>query len=759
MFLELHKEGLAYQSEALVNWDPIDRTVLANEQVNSDGFSWRSGAKVEQRQLKQWFIGITGYAERLLADLKALEEDHRWPHNVIAMQRNWLGKSEGANVRFRLRFNEDMETYRRGKDVQVFTTRLDTLFGVQYIALSIEHPLVRSLATANVALQSFVSQVKDLEVDTKIGFRLPGVVAQNPLSSIAGEQDIFGNLPVYAAPYVRSDYGSGAVMGVPAHDARDFAFWKQNTSDDPRPVVVAEGSTSASLGRDTAFTELGYLTSQCGIYAGLDSKTASEHMCSDLVAKDAALAEAATKWRLRDWLISRQRYWGCPIPIIHCEVCGPVPVPDQDLPVLLPSIDEQSWKGTTGNPLEKDPDWGETECPQCGHPAKRETDTMDTFVDSSWYYMRFAGGKAIQKEPPPFMPVDLYIGGVEHAILHLLYARFIYKFAQRGEDVPALAREPFQRLLTQGMVHGKTFSDPHTGRFLRPDEIDLSSPSKPVIRASNKIANVSYEKMSKSKHNGVDPLQCMRTYGTDVTRAHLLFQAPPTEVLEWDEIKIVGVQRWFGRIWSLVQDFSGDRASRQQTHVEAHIDAEIKLWRAVQSTIASVSQSYSETYALNTIISDLMALTNDVQQAAREGADTEVAPTILFEALEVLLRLLVPIAPSFAEECWAVLHGHEDFQIERTASRTGFPEPDGSLEKLQEQKKPCAVQVNGKLKFVLQITQPPTELDADGLEAWILPQVVRSEEWMATVSKTSWNIDTARKVIAVRGGRTINIVL
>ncbi|KAL9052095.1 MAG: hypothetical protein Q9162_005612 [Coniocarpon cinnabarinum] len=758
LFLSLYKSGLAYQAEAVVNWDPIDRTVLANEQVDGSGFSWRSGARVEQRKLSQWFLGITRYADRLLEDLNSLESGKQWPSHVTAMQRNWLGRSEGTNVRFELKPRSGIAIPDLASDVHVFTTRLDTLFGVQYIALSTEHSLVQHVRKNDAHLDSFLAQVPDLPSDSKAGFKLSQVHACNPLAFIMENENGCMDLPVFVAPYVRSDYGSGAVMGVPAHDTRDFAFWKQHAATLPRQVVVPTRDAQLSPSVEAAFTDAGFLTDECGAYGGMESGTASEQILTDLAARDPALAVRCTKWRLRDWLISRQRYWGCPIPIIHCSSCGSVPVPERDLPVQLPKLDKTLWKDATGNPLEKDDQWCTVSCPNCGQSARRETDTMDTFMDSSWYYVRFADHAGRQKQSS-FLPVDLYIGGVEHAILHLLYARFIYKFLNAHSVQPLRHAEPFQRLLTQGMVHGKTFSDPKTGRFLKPGDVDISDPNKPRVLSSDKIANITYAKMSKSKYNGVDPLQCMQKYGADVTRAHLLFQAPPTEILEWDEDKIVGVQRWFGRIWNLTCELSSFNESLQKQSVNPQIDAEIELWRSVQATIISVHESFADTFALNTVVSDLMTLTNDIQDAERHTSESRLAPSIMTQSLSVLLRLLVPIAPSFAEECWAILHHHQSFAVEQTASVAGFPEPDGSLEELQARTQPCAVQVNGKLKFVLDIPIPPPELSQEALKHWILPGLVRSEQWTALSMKMGWDIDSAQRIIAVRGGRTINLVL
>ncbi|KAH6642748.1 hypothetical protein C7974DRAFT_107918 [Boeremia exigua] len=543
IFLMLHERGLAYQAESLVNYDPVDKTVLANEQVDANGCSWRSGAKVEKLMLKQWFLKIKEFQEPLLKDLDALAKDGRWPEKVLAMQRNWIGRSEGTN----LWFDIDGAQF---DPVEVYTTRADTLLGVQYLALSLTHPIVTRLAAEDEALRDFISRAKDLP-NSKEGYRLP-VVARNPLAEAL---NIDSSTPVFAAPYVLDDYGSGAVMGVPGHDTRDHSFWKTNAGDEPIKVVItAKQGSPASVNPEQAMTARGFVAADVPEFANMDSTTAVTKMVEKLQSSGKR-AEQTTNWRLRDWLISRQRYWGTPIPIVHCHSCGPVPVPDTDLPVKLPNLPDSFFQGRSGNPLAEDENWKKTSCPKCGSPAERETDTMDTFMDSSWYFFRFLdpkGASVVEPEKANHgMQVDLYVGGVEHAILHLLYARFISKFLATTPLWPsgqAVHGEPFRQLITQGMVHGQTFTDPATGRFLKPDEVDTTDPQHPVIKASGAVPNVSFEKMSKSKYNGVDPGATIAKYGADVTRAHMLFQAPITDVLEWDETKITGVQRWLHRV-------------------------------------------------------------------------------------------------------------------------------------------------------------------------------------------------------------------
>ncbi|CBX96909.1 hypothetical protein LEMA_P100400.1 [Plenodomus lingam JN3] len=524
IFLMLHERGLAYQAESLVNYDPVDKTVLANEQVDANGCSWRSGAKVEKVMLKQWFLKIKEFQEPLLKDLDALAKDGRWPEKVLAMQRNWIGKSEGTKLCFNV---ESTSTGTQFAPVDVFTTRADTLFGVQYIALSLRHPIVQQLTVDDDALRSFIDRANDLPPDTKEGYRLPDIVAKNPIANLINTDH--AHIPIYVAPYVLDDYGSGAVMGVPGHDTRDHAFWRTNEGDHPIKTVISvkPGKSPKPLvpgDDDVPVTCRGFVAADVERFGGMRSEKAVTKIVNAL-QRIGQPASMTSNWRLRDWLISRQRYWGAPIPIIHCDSCGPVAIPEEDLPVKLPDLPDSFFQGRKGNPLAEDENWKKTSCPKCGSAAERETDTMDTFMDSSWYFFRFLDPKNQEALVDPDkanagMPVDLYVGGVEHAILHLLYARFISKFLATTSTWPQgkmVNGEPFLRLITQGMVHGETYTDPATGRFLRPDEVDLTNRSKPVIRATGLTPNKSYEKMSKSKYNGVDPGVTIAKYGADAT--------------------------------------------------------------------------------------------------------------------------------------------------------------------------------------------------------------------------------------------------
>ncbi|KAJ4302145.1 coenzyme A transporter [Collariella sp. IMI 366227] len=672
IFLMLHEKGLAYQAEAEVNYDPVDKTVLANEQVDANGCSWRSGAKVEKRNLKQWFLRISEFRESLLKDLDVLAKNDAWPERVLAMQKNWLGKSTGATIKFPvMAFNQDMHAA-----IEVYTSRPDTLFGVQYLALASTHPVVAKLAAQDPELQAFLDTLPGLPPDSKVGYMLPHIRAVNPLAyHEETPEETKRSIPVYVAPYVIGDYGEGAVMGVPGHDVRDHAFWKTHHYNEPvRFVLAASEDESTTAMRNDPFIDHGVMTEHSGLYRGKTSKEAGEMLITMLEA--AGLAKSVEKWRLRDWLISRQRYWGTPIPVVHCDSCGAVPVPDEQLPVVLPEVDEH-WTGKkTGNPLETLDDWVNTSCPKCSGPAKRDTDTMDTFVDSSWYYMRFID--AHNKDAPfsankakAMLPVDLYIGGIEHAILHLLYARFIYKFLMTSslipsnESTPPDAFEPFQRLITQGMVHGRTYSDPSTGKFLKPDEVDLSNPAHPLVLSSGLPAIITYEKMSKSKHNGVDPTSVITQHGADATRAHMLFQAPVSEILDYNGDKIVGVTRWLGRVFDLATRLGpvphGCHVPDSKTYFEtnapnvpsmtaeetAEWDADVAVWREVQRTIASVTASYEKVYALNTVVSDLMGLANLVIEK-----EARMSEGVKRQAVGALVRMMAPITPAFAEECW-----------------------------------------------------------------------------------------------------------
>ncbi|KAM0375592.1 hypothetical protein ACHAPY_008089 [Fusarium culmorum] len=771
LFLMLHERGLAYQAEAEVNWDPVDKTVLANEQVDSNGCSWRSGAKVEKRNLKQWFFRISEFREALLEELEALAKENAWPERVLAQQKNWLGKSTGASIKFPvLAMGHDIRAA-----IEVFTTRPDTLFGVQYVALAASHPTVVKLADSDPELQAFIDTIPGLPADSKVGYLLPHLRAINPLAYHEETPDATKvSLPVYVAPYVLGDYGEGAVMGVPGHDLRDNAFWKEHHYDAPvRQVLSASEDESTTAIENEPFVEHGVMTEHSGSFKGKHSVAAGEEIVKLL--EKAELAESVEKWRLRDWLISRQRYWGTPIPIVHCDICGPVPVPDEQLPVKLPDVD---WAEThSGSPLESSPEFVNTTCPKCDSAARRDTDTMDTFVDSSWYYARFADphnqDQPFSPEAGKTLPVDTYIGGIEHAILHLLYARFIFKFLASTELLPQYTEEtyksaePFKRLITQGMVHGKTYIDPDSGRFLKPDEVDLTDPNKPKVVASGKSANIAYEKMSKSKYNGVDPSEFISKYGADATRAHMLFQAPVGDILNWDEGKITGVTRWLQRLHDQITAIAAEPYTKKVSARDylaakheslgsasakelAQWDTEAAIWRDVQRTIASVTASYDEVYSLNTVVSDLMILTNTLAD------NIKASPVVKREAAQTLISMMAPITPAFAEECWALLHPSSPSIF----GSTNFPKVDTSLTELVRPRvQPCAVQINGRVRGVVNIPPPPAELAGDELRDWMVKEILQTEEGAARFSGGQYDLRAAKRAIAVKGGKTINFVL
>lgn len=835
-----------------MNYDPVDKTVLANEQVDSNGFSWRSGAKVEKRMLKQWFLAISEFRQELLDGLEQLATDEAWPERVLAMQKNWLGKSTGARIKFPI-VAFDHQTH---SDIEVFTTRPDTLFGVQYLALSSTHSIVQSLAKTDIELQAFLDTLPALPPDSKVGYLLPRVRALNPLAYEESTPDATkASLPVYVAPYVLGDYGDGAIMGVPGHDIRDNEFWRHNRYDDPIRMVISQSpDETTTILKTGPFVHHGHLTAHSGPYAGQTTAEATKIMS---LLESKGLGSKAETWRLRDWLISRQRYWGTPIPIIHCDACGAVPVPEDQLPVELPHITEHWAQGKAGNPLADAHEWVNTSCPCCGGAAKRDTDTMDTFVDSSWYFMRFPDSKNQQELFSPEvananLPVDIYIGGVEHAILHLLYARFISKFVATTALWPdgwKSLGEPFKQVLTQGMVHGKTYSDPSTGRFLKPEEVDLGDPSNPLMTAGGEAARVSFEKMSKSKYNGVDPTSCMAKWGADATRAHILFQAPVTEVLEWDEEKISGITRWLGRIYDLVQQNNAAWINKNN-HVQGHtpkaqfidgheltegftecnpltmvdardfpefresieglqmarsyfprfVNEDKKLWRAVQATIYNVTESYGKSYTLNTIISDLMSLTNSIidhsnfviEDAPMPWCHLTTNKSITQHATMALLKMMAPITPAFAEECWQMLHppsptfvrtlvGNFLKFIQRESSSRErlpdfqrypgsiftqpFPTTDDTFDMLAPDTQSCAVQVNGKLRLVVEIPLAPGNLTGGDLERWIVTAILDTEDGKMKLAgatkngKSQVDIRQAKKVIVVKGGKTVNFVV
>ncbi|CDO94329.1 unnamed protein product [Kluyveromyces dobzhanskii CBS 2104] len=636
LFLELFKNGYAYRKEAEINWDPIDQTVLANEQVDSEGKSWRSGALVEKRLLSQWFLGITKFAHELQHDLDNLDQ---WPEHVKRMQRNWIGESNGVEVVFNVS---------SGEEIKVFTTRAETLYSVQFVTLALDHPIVKDLKLADKDLQSFVNHAQKLPEGSKEGYMVPNLFCQHPL-------DTAKKIPVFVAPYVLGNYGHGAVMGCPAHDERDFDFWKQNCPEEPVIYTVTNPEETKMDYVQPFISKNGVMNENAKEFCGMSTYEARDAVADKLT--NLGFGKSCVQFKLRDWLISRQRYWGAPIPIIHCESCGPVAVPDEDLPVKLPELNVLT---KTGNPLVKSAEFVNVKCPSCGAPSKRETDTMDTFMDSSWYFFRFTDPQ--NKDLPfsydkasKFMPIDLYIGGVEHAILHLLYSRFISKFtASIGMwDGEHSNGEPIKRLVTQGMVHGKTFVDSQTGRFLKPEEIDHSNSSTPKNASTGQPLIISHEKMSKSKHNGADPSACILKHGVDATRAHILFQAPVSDVLNWDESKIVGIERWLEKMLKYCSSLCSDKDIRLLSTTCFDMNQqEIKLHNGVQELLSSITMSLEQTLSLNTVISDYMKLSNLIEDSIKSP---KIRKEFSLLNLQKLTTVLYPVVPCISEELASIL--------------------------------------------------------------------------------------------------------
>jgi leucyl-tRNA synthetase len=636
LFLQFMEAGLAYQKEAAVNWDPIDQTVLANEQVDADGYSWRSGAKVERKLLKQWFLKITGYAEELLNDLYQLPG---WPERVKTMQENWIGKSVGAYLEFPVIGSEEK--------IAVFTTRPDTVYGVTYLVLAPEHPLTAEVTTPDrqEIVEQFrqeVSQESEIERTAEDKPKRGILTGGKALNPFTGEE-----IPILIADYVLYEYGTGAVMGVPAHDTRDFKFARENNLP-IKVVILPDDADNADICLLEAYTEPGTMVNS-GSFTGMNSVKGKEAVIR--FAENQGYGKQRIQYRLRDWLISRQRYWGCPIPVIHCDTCGSVPVPTKELPVKLPEQVEFSGRGPS--PLAKIEDWLNVPCPSCGKPAKRETDTMDTFIDSSWYFFRYTDAK---NESEPFnlnrvndwMEVDQYVGGIEHAILHLLYARFFTKVVRDRGLVNC--DEPFKRLLTQGMVQGLTYKTVQTGKYLTAEKIIYQN-GECRDKETNEPVSIFYEKMSKSKYNGVDPQVVLGKYGADTARMFILFKAPPEKDLEWDDADVEGQFRFLNRVWVLIEDFSQNpNAATDKTIDHSKLTkAEKDLRRAIHTAIKEVSEDLNGDYQFNTAVSELMKLSNALRDAAIKDSP------VYREGIETLMILLAPFAPHITEELWQKL--------------------------------------------------------------------------------------------------------
>ena len=708
LFVQLYKKGLIYRKLSTVNWDPVDQTVLANEQVEN-GRGWRSGALVEKRDIPMYYFRITDYAQELLDDLDTLKDG--WPQQVLTMQRNWIGRSQGMEITFP---SANPEVYADG--LTVYTTRADTLMGVTYVAVAAEHPLALKAAESNETLKAFIEECRmgsvaeaDLATAEKKGMAT-GLSVKHP---VTGEE-----VPVWIANYVLMSYGSGAVMAVPAHDERDYEF-ANKFGLNIKQVIDAKGADdaeySATEWQEWYGSKEGKLVNS-GEFDGLEFQAAFDAFLAKL--EPQGLANAKVQFRLRDWGVSRQRYWGCPIPMINCDKCGQVPVPEEQLPVVLPT---DVVPDGSGNPLNKMPEFYQTTCPCCGGEARRETDTLDTFVESSWYYARYAspdftGGLVKPEAAQSWLPVNQYIGGVEHAILHLLYARFFHKL-MRDEGV-VQGNEPFTNLLTQGMVLADTFyREAESGKktWFNPADIELERDEKGRVLSAKytgdgqEVVVGGQEKMSKSKNNGIDPQAIIDQYGADTARVFMMFAAPPDQSLEWSDAGVEGSNRFLKRVWRLVSGFleKGNNATAIDV---AQLSTEAQdLRRKTHETIQKVGDDIERRHAFNTAIAAMMELLNANNKfEAKDDNDVAVAR----ESITALLTLLAPFAPHLSQTLLA------QFNIDLTSVL--FPAVDASA--LTRNTQTIVVQVNGKLRGKLEVSVDASKDDILA-QAKALPEV------------------------------------
>ena len=730
LFTRLFEKGVIYRKNGTVNWDPVDQTVLANEQV-IDGRGWRSGALVEKREIPMYYFRITAYAEELLADLDKLDG---WPEQVKTMQRNWIGKSFGADIVF----DYDVDSIGIDGQLKVYSTRPDTLMGATYVAVAAEHPLATRAAENNPALTAFITECKAgsvAEADMATMEKKGMPTGQFVIHPLNGQK-----LPVFVANYVLWGYGEGAVMAVPAHDERDFEFANKYRL----PIVqvyAAEGKEfSTSEWQDWYADKSGLTTINSGKYDGLDFQGAFDAIVADLEAAEHGARK--TQFRLRDWGISRQRYWGCPIPIIHCPSCGDVPVPEDQLPVVLP---EDVVPDGSGSPLARMPEFYTCTCPKCGAAAKRETDTMDTFVESSWYFARYASPQYDQGMVDPaaanhWLPVDQYIGGIEHAILHLLYARFFHKL-MRDEGL-VNSDEPFTNLLTQGMVVAETYyrTLPNGGKdWFNPADVEIERDSKAKIVAARlksdglPVEIGGTEKMSKSKNNGVDPQAMIEAYGADTCRLFMMFASPPDMSCEWSDAGIEGANRFLRRVWRLAHSHVS-AGQPGALDIASLTDEQKAIRRAIHLAIKQASTDVGQHHKFNTAIAQVMTLMNVLEKAPTAS---EQDRALLQEGLETVALLLAPITPHICHTLWQQLGKSGDI------IDAAWPSVDESA--LVQDTLTLVVQVNGKLRGQIDVPASASREDVEAA-ARANENVLRFTEGL-----------TIRKVIVVPG-KLVNIV-
>ncbi len=722
-FTKLMEKGLVYKKEAEVNWDPVDQTVLANEQV-IDGRGWRSGAIIERKKIPQWFLKITDYADQLIDDLDQLED---WPEQVRTQQKNWIGRSEGVELNFQV----------NGEDLEVFTTRPDTLMGVTYVAVAAQHPLALEAAKSNPELAAFIDECKNIKVAEadmatmeKRGMAL-GIEAIHPLTG--------KKVPVWTANFVLMDYGSGAVMAVPGHDQRDWEFATKYNLEIAQVIKPSDDSIDVDISKE-AYTDKGVLINS-GNFDDLEFDIAFKAIAGEL--EKQGKGKTTINYRLRDWGVSRQRYWGAPIPVVNCDSCGAVPVPEDQLPVLLP--EDVEFDGS-GSPIKKMRSFIDTQCPSCGKDAERETDTFDTFMESSWYYARYAsrGTENAMLEPEKanyWLPVDQYVGGIEHAILHLLYSRFFHKL-MRDEGLVD-SDEPFKRLLCQGMVLADTYFRENSDSsitWISPSDVDITTDDKGrTVSAVHKedgqpVQHGGVTKMSKSKNNGIDPQMMIDKFGADTVRLFMMFAAPPVQSLEWSDSAVEGAQRFLKRLWKLTFDHIALQKTAQLDPAALN-DKQEELRRKTHQTIKKVSHDIETRQTFNTAIAAVMELTNSL---GKFKDDSEQGIAVVREGIEACILLLAPITPHITEQLWSELNQSTDLL------NAQWPSADESA--LVQSQVEMVISVNGKVRGKMAIS-------ADADEDVILHTALALENVQKFIAEK-----TIRKKIIIPG-KLVNIVV